>query len=357
MAALLLLVPVLMLHGGEVLTVTGSPAWAQQMPGNAALVARYRLPYLHGENMEAAGTQLSTRALRETLIVQPALSWLAFETPVNSREPDLARLTDSLGWRDAFSERALYNFALESNAPAEAMTHANALLQQGLDQQVLSEALIKGAGNPRFLAAMRGVFASQNRWSARWLLEHGAELTDDALMALAAAQAASPSGLPHATLGAIIRKLLSQSRFAAAKVLWSLSGGRGFTGEQPWPEGDKLASPAPFDWQIGAGVTISAEDVRRLVAERLTPNTTAHRLILLETGTYVLVVSGNPARATGWRWDVGCGTGPRPGQRAFGADNRFTVAADCPIQWLSVSATSPEALGEPLPPLRLEPVP
>jgi len=77
------------------------------MPGNAALVARYLLPRWHDKYKVAAGTELSVSALRETPVVQPALSWLAFETAEQDPEADLVHLSDGLGWRDTFTQRAL----------------------------------------------------------------------------------------------------------------------------------------------------------------------------------------------------------------------------------------------------------
>ena len=317
------------------------------------MVARYRLPRWHHEGEVAAGTELSRSALRETLVVQPALSWLAFETAAGAPEPDLVRLSDGLGWRDSFTQRALYNFALNRREPAEALIHADALLEQGEDQEALSQALVRGVPNPGVEEAMRHLFAAKNGWSARWLQQHGAVLSDDALIDLAGAQAQSPVGLPRTTAAELLRELLPQSRFRAAQALWALLDNTGFIGAQPWPGGESLTSPTLFDWKVHSSLRVLSDGARTLVAERITPGSTAARQILLTPGAYEVTVSGGPGRHSGWRWDTGCGAAPRSAQRDFGADNRFTVPAGCPLQWLSVSAVSSEAMTDELPPLSI----
>ncbi len=355
--ALTLLVPVLDLGVGEVLTVTGNAALAGSLPGNAALVARYSLPRANAEDMETACTDLARRALRETVVVQPALSCLAFAADTKRPDPGLAVLVDGLGWRDEFTQRALYNLALRTRDLGEAMIHADALLRQGQDQEALSRAIIIGSRDPELLPSMRRLFSSQDRWSASWLKRHGAELPDDALLEFAAAQAKSPSGLPRSALVELLTKLLSQSRFAAARSLWAQGGAPNFTGEQAWPDGDSLIFATPFDWKNSADLEYQTNQSRMLVANRITPNATASRLSLLVPGTYAVRVSGAPARHGGWRWDVGCGSEPTPGQRTFAADSQFVVPPGCPLQWISVSAVSPEAVTDALPPLQVVPLP
>jgi len=351
-----LLVPVLILSGGEVLTVTGNAGLAAQLPGNAALVARYRLPRLHNADEVSAGTELSLSALRESPVVQPALSWLAFETTAQDPETDLVRLSDSLGWRDPFTQERLYNFAINAREPTEALIHADALLEQGKDLEVLSQALATGVHNPGVEAAMHRQFAVKNGWSARWLQQHGADLSDDALIDLAGAQAQGPVGLPRATSADLLRKLLHQSRFGAARALWALLGNLDFTGVQPWPEGESLTSPTPFDWKVRSGLSVLSGGTRKLLAERITPDATADRQTLLPAGAYTVNVAGAPGRHSGWHWAIGCGGEPRKAERDLGVDNRFTVPAGCPLQWLAVTAVSSEAMMDELPPLRILPV-
>jgi len=188
------------------------------------------------------------------------------------------------------------------------------------------------------------------------LQQHGADLSDDALIDLAGAQAHGPVGLPRTTVAELLRKLLPQSRFGAARALWALLGNPDFTGAQSWPGGESLTSPTPFDWKVRSGLSVVSDGTRKLVAERITPDATADRQTLLTAGTYAVTIAGALGQHSGWRWDTGCGAAPRKAQRDFGADNRFTVPAGCPLQWLAVTAVSSEAITDELPPLRIVPV-
>lgn len=356
-ASLLGAAAVLLLSSGPVLIEMGLSDEAGDLPGSASLAANYRFARLHDQNERRAELALAKKALRESPLQASALSVLAV---AQAAEPDprLIQLTNRLGWRDGFTQSNLYNTALRTGAPSEALRHLIAMIKQQMFGPDLEQKLVVGAEIPAFRQAMLPYFASVETWPDRWLATYGISLSDAALLDLAKARASAQGTLSHPLAASLSQQLQAASRLTTAMRITRLAGvPTNSEGVLPWPQPEGINSPTPFEWQLGQGHAIAAQPVATLVAQGTLPVYFSFRMLNLSAGQYVLKADSSPEARDNWRWDIGCGRNPVGATRRLAPINRIAVARNCPLQWLSLSSAMPQSSAQGLRAVSIEKLP
>lgn len=339
---------------GDVLVAFGHLDLASRLPGNAPLLARAQLPQLGDLAPTPETRAIAVAALETAPLSSPALTHLAIHARYANDAAGAGRLlaiTAATGWHDELAQRELFNAAIRRNDAAGAVRHAEALLRQRKARDELFATFDRGVLIPPFRKALAAAMAGPTVWPIDYLTSRGARLPDEVLIELAAARAGK-APLERTIAGPLVVDLLRAGRLDGAARLWRMAGGVTAAGPLAWdlPSGDEPGS-APFGWSLGEGYRIDFTD-DRLTVESPAPDARASRVVALLPGRWRLVPGGE---TEGWRWSFGCVTSAADPFRPLARGVEFEVAADCPLQRISLSAAAPGGMtAVPLGPLRLE---
>lgn len=351
-----------LLAGGGVLTATlgdvlvsfGHVELASRLPGNAPLLARAQLPLLGDRAPTPESRAVALAALETAPLSSAGLTHLALDARYTGDAASAQRLlalAAATGWHDEFAQRELYNAAIRRNDAVAAVRHAEALLRQGKARDELFATFDRGVLIPSFRKALGSAMAGPTIWPIDYLVSRGARLPDDVLIDLAAARSGK-ARLERSIAGPLVVGLTQAGRLDAAAQLWGMAGGLSGAGPLDWeaPNGAEPGSQ-PFAWAVGEGYRIDFTD-DRLSAENPAPGARTSRIMALPPGPWRLVPGGE---TEGWRWSFGCITSAADPMRPLAAGADIAVAADCPLQRLSLSVwTLGGVTAAPLAPLRLE---
>lgn len=344
---------------GEVLIAHGEALHAAWLLGNAALIGRSALPSLSDKLDTSMSTAMSLRALRESTLVQPAVTWLAIDAARHhdaSRQEALLGVASRLGWRDEFTQRHLYNAAVRANRPDLALTYASALLRQNIATAQLSARLFTAMRFPGFSTALAHQLALGAPWADRWVASFGGALADQTLLELFNARMKARSTPDHNLTATLTSDLVARDRFAIANSVWRLATRQPNTFPQvmEWPSGAMPLPLSPFEWHLPQGYETEDDAPDALLAMPTASSHFAYRLLALPAGKYVLRVNLAPVSLSAWRWGFGCGKRARGGFDRLRSRNEVSVPQDCPIQWISLVASDAGTEIPRLPPFRIE---
>lgn len=319
---------VLMLSGGDVLVSQDRGSLASRIPGNSVMPALAMLPAADRGAGRDSQHEMAMAALRRAPLTGDALTWLALDAADRgdrSRAAELLALSGRTGWHDEWTQRNLYNTAMRSGDAPTALRHAEALLRQGRGEAELFPRFVQGMKVPEFRAAFFKAIAPAPVWSRRFLVKHGHELDEEALINAATALAKPRRGLDRDIAAPVLTRLVAEGRVGTAVRLWTLVRKEG--PQLSWPDELARNAPTPFDWKLPQSFTVEGEGKEaELVATSALPGEAARRLLYLQPGDYHL----KAYPADGWLWGAGCLTQPVVPNRRFEPGAHFTVTPDCP---------------------------
>ncbi|MBN9145390.1 MAG: hypothetical protein ABT10_08130 [Novosphingobium sp. SCN 63-17] len=295
---------------------------AAAVPMGAAIAAR-------SADARDLSVELSARALRESTIVQPALTHLALNE-ARPRGDRLLALSARLGWRDAETQRRLYAMAVRhGNCPA-ALSYASALMRQGVGFDTLAPAVTHAAALPACQPALLALMRHGEPWAPAWLRRHGADLSPAIQSQIVAA--IHPG---RETWAPLVDQRLAKGQSVEAYNLWQQAGE---TTSAPnrldWPGVGARLYPTAFDWTIAPDMALSDG----LLSPASEGVGVAVRRLLLAPGAYLLSTGAPGDAALGWRWGLSCGLNPMPAPtEALRPRQAFTITAACPTPWLTLA--------------------
>lgn len=332
LAALPAALAVLMLSGGDVLVAHGHAGIASRIPGNSVMPALATLPGTDGT------AEMALAALRRAPLTGEALTWLGLEADSRGdreRGARLLALSAQTGWHDEWTQRHLYNSALRAGDAPAALRHAEALLHQGKGSDELFARFVQGMAVPQFRAAFLKAISDGPAWSRNFLMRHGHELDDRALLDVASVRAKARHGLDRDMAAALLPKLVRAGRVNTAAALWAMvpQAGPAGPGTLEWPDQLARNAPTPFDWNLPQGFAVEGEGNSELTATGTLPGEAAHRVLVLKPGGYRITALS----ASDWLWAAGCMSQTAVPNRRFSPDGRFTVSPDCPATVLTVA--------------------
>lgn len=312
-------IAVLLLSGGDVLVAYGKASQAATLPGNNVLSGGAILADMdEGEAARAA----AMGALGSTPLSARALAYLA-----TNSDARLRAIAGKVGWRDEWTQRRLYNASLAAGDADAALRHADALLRQQFAREELYAQFLRGVHVPGFRAALVTTVANSPHWPREFLVQHGSDLADAALLELVAARTKAKGGLDRQLAAPLLTRLVSLGRLESATAIWKLVPGHADSAVNilAWPDELAAITPTPFDWNLPTGYSVARSNGARLVAGSVLSGKFVRKLMALPPGDYRLV-----AAADGWLWGAGCADAAVVPSRRLTADSSFTVARDCP---------------------------
>lgn len=342
---------VLMLSGGDVLVAQGLAETAVRIPGNSVMPALAMLPSAGQRADHDSQHEVAMAALRRAPLAGEALTWLALDASRrgnSEKAAQLLALSNRTGWHDEGTQRNLYNTAMRAGDAPTALRHAEALLRQGHAEAELFPRFVQGMAVPEFRAAFVKAIAPAPAWGRRFLVKHGHELDEQALMDAAKVWARPRHGLERDIAAPVMVRLVAAGRVETAAHLWSLlpEGGSRRSGELAWPDELARNAPTPFDWNLPQGFAVEGEGAgSQLAAASALPGEAARRVLWLPPRDYT--IDADPA--DGWLWGAGCITQPVVPGRRFEPNSRFTVTPDCPGTVITVApapGSQSDRLGE-----------
>lgn len=295
---------------------------AGAVPMGAAIAAR-------SADARDLSVALSRQALRESTIVQPAVTRLALDAtgPQGDR---LLALSAKLGWRDAETQRRLYAMAVRHGDCPAALSHASALMRQGVGFDTLAPAMTRAAALPACRPALLALLRQGEPWAPAWLRRHG-----DALSPAIQSQFLAATRPGRETWTPLVAQLLAKARLVDAYGLWQQAGEPASAPDRlDWPGAQARLYPTAFDWTIAPDMALSdgllspgSEGVGMAV-RRLPPT----------PGSYLLTAGAPGDAAQGWRWGLSCGPNPNPvPAQPLLARQVITITDACPAPWLTLA--------------------
>lgn len=331
-------IAVLMLSGGDVLVAYGRAPQAARLPGNSVLPGEAILAGMAEGAVGAVGRATALDVLGSAPLSARALAYLASDTAEQEdagKRGRLRAIAGKIGWHDEWTQRRLYNAALVAGDSTSALRHADdALLRQQFAREELYTQFVRGMNVPEFRADLGRTIAKSPHWPREFLVQHGSELSDAALLELVTARAKAQGGLDRGLAAPLVTRLVSLGRLEAASAIWELVPGHRppGAGDLEWPDEAAEKAPTPFDWNVPAAYSIEHGDGAWLVAGTAMPGEFASRLIVLPPGDYRILAS----EAEGWLWGAGCADTRVVPSRSLSADTGFVIAGDCAAATLAI---------------------
>lgn len=302
---------------------------AAALPMGSAIAAR-------SADFDALSSRLAAQALRESTLVQPALTRIALDAPM-PRSDMLLTLSGKLGWRDAATQRALYRMALRHGDCPAALASASALMRQGVGFAQLAPMVTRAAALPACQPALLALLHQGEPWAAPWLRRYGSTIPSSLLLPIM--RIARPG---RETWAPIVDQLLASSRGDLAHSLWQQAGEGGDQHDRlDWPGALARQYPTSFDWNLSADM-----DVTDGKPAMLSPGSggvgIAVRRLMLTPGMYLLATGDSHDATQGWRWSLSCTSGVAPAPTASSTEplrlrQIININARCSFPWLTLT--------------------
>jgi len=372
--------------GGQILTqglsdhfLTSDPELAVLWRGDSsdavAALARRRLA-THDRDGAA---RLAGRALQLAPLNASALTTYGFAMDELRRQPraDAAMaVAGKLGWRDVLTQLWLFRRMMLVGDFEAALNHADALMRRvDIVPAALLAALAEAAHDPRMQAPLARHLAQSPSWRTpfiAYLSVFARPPATDVAHALLTRLASGPTPPTDEELAVYLRSLIGARKFDQAAQDWrQLTHGADQAGFVYDGDFERQPGQTPFDWLLGDGVGWTANiadapgqgpgaqgpggqgrgQALRVEYDGVSPPVPVRQMLILPPGAYRLsglAYDEGDANPRALVWGMVCATtgqalGGAATPAAGGRWSAFAVTlevptADCPAQWLMLSA-------------------
>lgn len=315
------------------------------MPVLPGVAAEPLLVQKAGRRLDETDRRLAISAVEASPVSPLALTRLADDARLSGNDERASRLLSLAGrltWHQVIVQAAIVDFAIAHNDPARAVLHADALLREGDLVPEIFDVFDRNANVIGFRAALASRISLHPAWAEYYLAIRGANLPTAALQSYLAVFGRT---LDRSLERPLLVGLLQRHRFEVIReILSAESIGGAKAGALPWPTGDALNDPTPFDWSLGSGINVSS-DGSSIQPSKANQSDASVRLMALPAGAYRLSVSRNGGE---WEWGIACVPMDAVPVQELSSSRSFSIDSNCPLQQLSVKP-APTNIDVPLP--------
>ncbi len=303
----------------------------------------------------ADSVTLARRAIARDATRAGALRVIAFATPGQGQAAMFVQ-ADKLSRRDLAAQLWLIDHAVARNDAKGALRHFDAALRtSSAAPQILFPILSNATGDKALLPDITAVLARRPAWASAFLYEAlNTAPSAENLVTLFAALDTSGFDLDPKLDQNLVNRTVRDRSYDLARRAYAMAGGSNKALGRAVTNGGFTAPPGvmPFDWALGDAAGLIADRVpmgdgqSRFVvrAEDSGGGIAVRQMLLLAPGSYRLTSKAGdvPPSGTGTvSWSVSCAPDYFPkllDVNLPATSGVFTVPANCPAQWIALSA-------------------